>query len=162
MNTIYILTGSNLGNRLVNLNTAQNILTNKIGPMVKSSSIYETGAWGNNDQPDFYNQVHIIKTKLDPPTVMKKILKIEEKMGRVRTIKNAARIIDIDILFYNDEIINEPSLIIPHPEIPNRRFVLKPLNEISPSLVHPGLNKTIKELLSTCRDMLKVTPVTDS
>lgn len=159
MNTVYILTGGNVGKRLINLGNAQKFLEDEIGKIEKSSSIYETAAWGNNDQPDFYNQAHIIKTKLSPEDIMQKILKIEEKMGRVRTFKNAARIIDIDILFFNEEIINKPGLIIPHAEIANRRFVLEPLNELSPHMIHPRLRKSVKELLSTCKDMLKAAPV---
>lgn len=159
MNIVYILTGGNVGKRLINLGNAQKFLEDEIGKIEKSSSIYETAAWGNNDQPDFYNQAHIIKTKLSPEDIMQKILKIEEKMGRVRTFKNAARIIDIDILFFNEEIINKPGLIIPHAEIANRRFVLEPLNELSPHMIHPRLNESVKELLSTCKDMLKVAPV---
>lgn len=159
MNIVYILTGGNVGKRLINLGNAQKFLEDEIGKIEKSSSIYETAAWGNNDQPDFYNQAHIIKTKLSPEDIMQKILKIEEKMGRVRTFKNAARIIDIDILFFNEEIINKPGLIIPHAEIANRRFVLEPLNELSPHMIHPRLRKSVKELLSTCKDMLKVAPV---
>lgn len=159
MNTVYILTGGNLGKRLINLGNAQKFLEDEIGKIEKSSSIYETAAWGNNNQPDFYNQAHIIKTKLSPEDIMQKILKIEEKMGRVRTFKNAARIIDIDILFFNEEIINKPGLVIPHAEIANRRFVLEPLNELSPHMIHPRLRKSVKELLSTCKDMLKAAPV---
>lgn len=159
MNTVYILTGGNVGKRLINLGNAQKFLEDEIGKIEKSSSIYETAAWGNSDQPDFYNQAHIIKTKLSPEDIMQKILKIEEKMGRLRTFKNAARIIDIDILFFNEEIINRPGLIIPHAEIGSRRFVLEPLNELSPHMIHPRLRKSVKELLSTCKDMLKVAPV---
>lgn len=159
MNTVYILTGGNIGERLINLEKAQKYLEDKIGKIERSSLIYETAAWGNNDQPDFYNQVHVIRTKLTAEEIMQNILKIEEKMGRIRTFKNAARLIDIDILFFNKEIINNPGLIIPHTEIANRRFVLEPLNELSPHMIHPMLNKKISELLSTCKDMLKVTPV---
>ncbi|MDQ6845703.1 MAG: 2-amino-4-hydroxy-6-hydroxymethyldihydropteridine diphosphokinase [Bacteroidota bacterium] len=159
MNTVYILTGGNLGNRMGNLEKAAWILEQEIGKIINSSSMYKTAAWGNTNQPDFYNQVHVIKTKFSAKEVMEKILKIEEKMGRVRTSKNAARIIDIDILFFNDNIVNLPGLIIPHPEIANRRFVLEPLNELSPQLIHPLLNKTMKDLLSTCKDMLDVTPI---
>ena len=84
------------------------------------------------------------------------ILAIEEKMGRVRTEKNAPRIIDIDILFFNDDIINQKHLVVPHPEIQNRRFVLVPLNELSPNYIHPLFNKTIYQLLSECHDELNV------
>jgi 2-amino-4-hydroxy-6-hydroxymethyldihydropteridine diphosphokinase len=156
MNTVYILTGGNLGDRLANLQKAKEYLGNETGNIVLSSSIYETEAWGNTDQPDFYNQVHIINTKLSAEQMMEKILKIEEQMGRVRTVKNASRIIDIDILFFNNDVINKRDLAIPHPEISNRRFVLTPLNELSPELVHPVLNKSINEWLSTCKDTLSV------
>ena len=159
MNTVYILTGGNIGDKLANLNSAQKYLEYEIGKIERSSLIYETDAWGNTDQDDFYNQIHIIKTKLSAEETMHRILKIEAKMGRVRTVKNAARLIDIDILFFNKEIINKSWLIIPHTEIANRRFVLAPLNEISPHLVHPLLNKSISELLSTSKDLLKVTPI---
>ncbi len=159
MNTVYILTGGNIGDRLVNLGNAQKFIEDEIGKVEKSAPIYETEAWGDNDQPDFYNQVHIVKTKLSPEQIMQKILQIEEKMGRVRTTKNASRLIDIDILFYNNEVVDKPGLIIPHTEIANRRFVLVPLAELSPRMMHPLLNKKISELLSTCKDKLKVTPV---
>ena len=159
MNTAYILTGGNLGNRLLNMEQAKNYLRKDVGKIIKSSVMYETAAWGNDDQPDFYNQVHVIKTNLSAQQVIQSVLLIEEKMGRVRTFKNAARIIDIDILFFNNDIITATNLVIPHPEIANRRFVLEPLNELSPQFMHPVLHKTIKELLSTCKDMLKVTPV---
>ncbi len=157
MNTVYILTGGNIGNRLANLQKSQKFLEEGIGEIEKSSSIYETAAWGNNDQPDFYNQVHIITTKFTADEIMQTILKIEERMGRIRTFKNATRLIDIDILFFNKEIINKSGLIIPHAEIANRRFVLEPLNELSPHMIHPVLKKSIAELLSISKDKLKVT-----
>ena len=159
MNTVYILTGGNLGDRLSSLQMAKEYIGKETGNIVSSSSIYETEAWGNNNQPDFYNQVHITTTKLSAEQMMKKILEIEEQMGRVRAAKNAPRIIDIDILFFNADIINKKDLIIPHAEISNRRFVLTPLYELSPWLVHPVLNKTISELLSTCKDKLSVKPL---
>ena len=159
MNTVYILTGSNLGHRLTNLLTAKEKLVEQIGKIVASSSVYETEPWGKNDQPDFYNQVLILKTEFSPEETMKKILNIEEQMGRIRTTKNASRIIDIDILFFNDDIIDTQNLTIPHPEITNRRFVLIPLNELSPGLVHPLLKKDISELLFMCKDTLNVKPL---
>ncbi|MEO9004574.1 MAG: 2-amino-4-hydroxy-6-hydroxymethyldihydropteridine diphosphokinase [Ginsengibacter sp.] len=121
--------------------------------------MYETEAWGLTSQPSFYNQVHILKSDLSADKILDTILKIEAKMGRVRTIKNAARIIDIDILFFNDEIINNPNLIVPHPEINNRRFVLMPLKEVAPDMTHPASKKNISELLSICEDTLKVVPL---
>ncbi|HUZ61599.1 MAG TPA: 2-amino-4-hydroxy-6-hydroxymethyldihydropteridine diphosphokinase [Hanamia sp.] len=159
MNTAFLITGGNIGNRNQNLQTAASLIEEQIGPIIKSSKIYETDAWGITDQPTFYNQVLIIESKYSAREVMRKILKIEEKMGRIRSIKNAARIIDIDILFFNDEIINEPNLIIPHTEIGNRRFVLIPLNELAPEMVHPLFKKSIHELLSTTKDELNAIPL---
>jgi 2-amino-4-hydroxy-6-hydroxymethyldihydropteridine diphosphokinase len=159
MNTAYILTGANLGDRLASLQTAKQHLADLTGDILTSSLVYLTEAWGNTGQRDFYNQVHIIHTRLSPQQLMATILEIESKMGRIRTVKNASRIIDIDILFFNDSIINEKDLVIPHPEIGNRRFVLTPLNELSPRLEHPVLHKPISDLLSTCPDKLRVTPL---
>ena len=159
MNKVFLITGGNIGNRKKNLKTAATLIEKQIGKIIKSSKIYETDAWGITDQPSFYNQVHIVESKLPAQEIINSILKIEEKMGRIRTIKNAARIIDIDILFFNDEIINEPDLIIPHTEISNRRFVLMPLNELAPDMIHPVLKKSIQELLSTCKDELNAVPL---
>lgn len=156
MNTLYLITGGNLADRRKNLMNAKNFIGERVGTIVCSSSIYETEAWGSEGQPSYFNQVHQISTSLEPKDVISVILKIEKEMGRIRTTKNASRIIDIDILFYNDEIISSKNLIIPHKEIPNRRFVLMPLNEISPELVHPVLKKSIKKLLKETSDSLKV------
>ncbi len=159
MNSVFLIVGGNLGNRKKNLQTAATFIDEQVGTIIQSSKIYETEPWGLSDQPAFYNQVHLVKSKLGAQTIIDTILEIEEKMGRVRTIKNAARIIDIDILFFNQEIINEPNLIIPHREIANRRFVLMPLNEIAPLMIHPVVKKNISELLSECKDQLKVLPL---
>jgi 2-amino-4-hydroxy-6-hydroxymethyldihydropteridine diphosphokinase len=159
MNTLYLITGGNMGDRKNHLEEAAALIEKEIGQIIQSSKIYETEAWGHSDQPAFYNQVHIVKCAASAEETMRVILQIEQQMGRIRTFKNAARIIDIDILFFNDEIINQPNLIIPHVEISNRRFVLMPLNELSPAYVHPLLNKGIGELLSTCKDTLHVTPL---
>ena len=159
MNKIFLITGGNIGDRKKNLETAAAMIQKQIGKIIRLSAIYETEAWGITNQPAFYNQVLEIDTLLSAPEVLHLILKIEEEMGRKRTIKNAARIIDIDILFFNDEIINEQNLIIPHPEIANRRFVLLPLLELDPAKLHPVLNKSVRELLSETKDKLKVVPV---
>ena len=159
MNTIFLITGGNMGNRKDNLSNAADLIQNQVGKIIKSSKIYETEAWGNTDQPAFYNQVHIIKSHLSAEETISKILAIEKQMGRIRTIKNAARVIDIDILFFNKEIIHTPNLIVPHIEIPNRRFVLMPLAELSPDFIHPVLNRSIKDLLSACQDPLEVVPL---
>ena len=159
MNKVFLITGGNIGNRKKNLETAATLIEKHIGQIIQSSKIYETDAWGIKNQPTFYNQVLIVESKFPAQKVIQKILKIEEEMGRVRTIKNAARIIDIDILFFNDATVNEQNLIIPHQEIANRRFVLLPLNELIPEMIHPVLKKSIGELLSVCKDPLKVAPL---
>lgn len=159
MNTVFLITGGNIGNRKKNLQTAAISIEEEIGEIIRSSKIYETEAWGLTGQPAFYNQIHIINSELSADKILFTILEIEAKMGRIRTIKNAARIIDIDILFFNDAIINKTNLIVPHPEINNRRFVLMPLEEVAPDMIHPVSKKNIKELLSICKDTLKVMPL---
>lgn len=156
MNKTYLLLGSNLGNRKQQLLKARALIEKNIGPVSRSSGIYVTAAWGNRRQPDFLNQVLVAETLLTAQKTMNAILHIEKKMGRIRTIKNAPRIIDIDILFFNKEIINDPVLQIPHPQIQNRRFVLTPLNELSPNLKHPVLQKNIHHLFIHCADALNV------
>jgi 2-amino-4-hydroxy-6-hydroxymethyldihydropteridine diphosphokinase len=126
------------------------------GQVIQVSSLYETAPWGKTDQADFLNQVLLVETKLSPQALLQAIFSIEEKGGRKRTLKNAPRTIDIDILFYNHLVLEEPGLCIPHPRIKDRRFVLEPLNEISPGLQHPVLGKTIHQLLLECKDELAV------
>ena len=161
MNRLFLITGGNIGDRKKNLETAAALIQKQIGKIMRLSAIYETEAWGITNQPAFYNQVLEIETLLSPREVLYLILKIEEEMGRKRSIKNAARIIDIDILFFNHEIIKEHNLIVPHPEIANRRFVLLPLLELEPHKIHPVLHKSIQELLSETKDKLKVIPIVE-
>ena len=156
MNNIYLLLGSNMGNSKASLLKAVVQIEKQIGKVIRQSGLYSTAAWGNTKQPDFLNQVIIVETKLPASETMQTILSIEKKMGRIRTIKNAPRVIDIDILFFNNEIIEQEHLSIPHPQIQNRRFVLVPLNQLSPNLKHPVLNKTIHQLLINCPDRLNV------
>ncbi|MEI9933308.1 MAG: 2-amino-4-hydroxy-6-hydroxymethyldihydropteridine diphosphokinase [Ferruginibacter sp.] len=156
MNKTYLLLGSNVGNSKAALANAIKHIEKKIGKVVRQSSIYKTAAWGKTDQADFLNQVIIVDTNLSAEETMSTILLIEERMGRIRTIKNAPRVIDIDILFFNKDIIQQKNLIVPHPEIPNRRFVLIPINELSPNLKHPVLHKTIHQLLTNSTDILNV------
>ena len=137
MNTAYLLIGGNLGNRKENFLRAISLLNEQCGSVTRSSSIYETEAWGNTDQPSFLNQALEIKTDLNARQLMRKILKIEKIMGRVRKEKLGPRIIDIDLLFFENEIHDLRFLRIPHPEIQNRRFVLVPLAEINSGLQHP-------------------------
>lgn len=156
MNRTYLLLGSNMGNSHQQLATAQKYIEKMIGPIIRYSSCYQTAAWGKTDQPDFLNQVIIVETGLTAPATMEAILSIEKKMGRLRTEKNAPRIIDIDILFFNKAIIDEPQLQVPHPQIQNRRFVLIPLNELSANFIHPVSQKSIHQLLRICPDKLAV------
>ena len=152
MNKTYLLLGSNMGNSPERFTEAHTFIETKIGKVTRQSAFYKTAPWGNPHQPDFLNQVIMVQTDLTPFEVLENIFTIEKTMGRIRTVKNAPRIIDIDILFFNNEIIQQKMLTIPHPEIVNRRFVLIPLNELSPRLVHPVLNKTIEQLLLDCTD----------
>ena len=156
MNKTYLLLGSNMGNSRQQLLQAIKLIKKKIGRVTRQSKLYATAAWGNTNQPDFLNQVIVVETTLAAAELIKNILSIETEMGRIRTVKNAPRIIDIDILFFNKEMIGEKDLIVPHPEIQNRRFVLVPLNELSPGLKHPVLKKTIHQLLEACTDTLDV------
>ena len=156
MNKLYLSIGGNEGNRLSNLKQAVTNIEIFCGELLLQSSLYETAPWGKTDQPSFLNQALLIQTSHDPVSAMKIILEIEEKMGRKRTEKYGSRIIDIDILFFNNEILYLPQLKIPHPEIQNRRFVLVPMNEIASSFIHPVLKKTIRELLDECPDQLSV------
>lgn len=145
-----------MGNSKSQLTKAILNIEKLIGCLTRQSSIYSTAAWGNLNQPDFLNQVIIIETTLSAQQTMQTILFIEKKMGRLRTVKNAPRVIDIDILFFNKEIIEEAQLLVPHPQIQNRRFVLIPLNQLSPNLKHPVLKKTVHQLLIHCPDKLNV------
>lgn len=156
MNTAYLLTGGNLGNREENLATARQYLNEQCGTIIKESSLYETAAWGNTDQPAFLNQALALTTELNARQLIRRILKVEKLMGRVRKEKYGPRIIDIDILLFNDEKHNYQFLKLPHPEMQNRRFVLLPLAEIAPGIIHPVLNKSVTTLLHECKDQLEV------
>lgn len=156
MNKVYLLLGSNMGNSLEQLTKAKKGITKNVGIITRSSHIYITAAWGYTAQPDFLNQVIVLHTKLTASQTLQQILNIENNMGRVRTVVNAPRIIDIDILFFNKDIIHTTTLKIPHPEIANRKFVLIPLNQLSPNFIHPILQQNIHQLLSNCTDSLNV------
>jgi 2-amino-4-hydroxy-6-hydroxymethyldihydropteridine diphosphokinase len=156
MNEVYLLTGGNIGNRLEYLSKAKKAIEKRCGSILQESSIYETAAWGMEDQEAFLNQVLGIETSFNPQKLLKSILRIEEDLGRKRELKYGPRTIDIDILFFNDEVIDEQGLKIPHPEIQNRKFVLAPLNEIASNKIHPVFQKTISQLLAECPDLLTV------
>ena len=157
MNSAYLLLGANLGDRRAALEKAAVLIREQCGPIIQSSSFYETAAWGLEDQPPFLNQALEIATALNARQLMRRILRIEKTMGRTRDEKYGPRLIDIDILFYNDEVHEYPLLRLPHPELHNRRFALVPMQEIAPLLVHPKLGRNITRLLEECSDPLPVT-----
>ena len=161
MKGIYLLLGSNLGDRLATLRQASQMIGDQIGVVVRQSSIYLSEAWGLRDQPDFLNQVLEIDSNLEPLAVLDKIITIEKQLGRRRIIKWGERAIDIDILYYGDHIIKSRRLTIPDQYISSRRFTLLPLCEIEPSLVHPVLKKDQCTLLSKCDDELMVVKLTE-
>jgi 2-amino-4-hydroxy-6-hydroxymethyldihydropteridine diphosphokinase len=152
MNNVYLLIGGNMGERMANLAAARNRINIDCGRITASSSIYETEAWGYKEQPAFLNQALAIETSLDAEKLMEEILKIEMALGRKREIPLGPRIIDIDIIYFNDEIINSSNLTIPHPSMADRKFVLTPLVEIAPAFIHPILLKTNQVLLKECGD----------
>ncbi len=152
MNKAFLLIGGNMGNREENFEIAKKGIEQYCGTIIRSSSLYETAAWGKTDQPSFLNQALEIETKLNATQLMRHILKVEKMMGRERKEKYGPRIIDIDILLFNQEQYDYSFLKIPHPELQNRRFALIPLTEIAPDFQHPVLKKSISELVKECRD----------
>ena len=160
MNKAYLLIGGNLGDRKQNLEKARALLSQHCGTIVNVSSIYETDAWGNTEQPVFLNQAVELETEFNAKKLMRLILKIEKIMGRIRKDKYGPRNIDIDILLFNEEEHNYTFLRIPHPELHKRRFALVSLAEIAPEAKHSVFNKTIKTLLNECSDKLSVKKMT--
>ncbi|RKQ49866.1 2-amino-4-hydroxy-6-hydroxymethyldihydropteridine diphosphokinase [Roseivirga pacifica] len=157
MTSIYLLLGTNLGNKSANLQRAKELLTSHAIIIKKESRIYETAAWGNEDQPSFLNQVVEVDSNKSPQRILTLVNQIEEEMGRVRFEKWGERLIDIDILYFGSHEIQNEDLVIPHPEIQNRRFTLAPLAEMAPNFIHPVLKKTQQELFEGCVDPLEVT-----
>ena len=156
MNNIFLLLGSNLGDRKLFLKQAVDHIEAEIAPVVNLSSVFETQSWGKTDAPDYLNQVIQLHTSLPARVLLEKILAIEILLGRERKEKWGSRTIDIDILFYGDEVIDEPDLQVPHPELHKRMFTLVPLSEIAPNFQHPVLKKTIFNLKSELKDNLIV------
>jgi 2-amino-4-hydroxy-6-hydroxymethyldihydropteridine diphosphokinase len=156
MNKAYLLMGGNIGDRELYLATAEKKMDADCGKIEKKSALYQTEAWGLEDQAPFLNKSVQIKTSLSPIRLLQSILEIETSIGRKREKKFGPRIIDIDILFFNDEIIHTQDLIIPHPQLQNRRFALQCLNDIAADVIHPVLKKSISQLLEECSDPLKV------
>ena len=152
----YLLLGSNIGDRAAHLEQARRTLAATAGAIVAASAFYETAAWGLEDQPAFLNQVLAIRTELDAPALLAACLATEQQAGRERMQRWAARTLDVDILLYGDAVIDTPTLSVPHPALPGRRFALTPLAEVAPQLRHPQLGRTVSELLASCLDPLAV------
>lgn len=156
MTSVFLLLGANLGDPKIQIKSALDLIENNIGIIVNQSSLYTSEAWGVENQPIFFNQVIEITTGFSPIQVLNASQHIENTLGRVRDMKWGSRVIDIDILYYNDIIIEEDILQVPHPYIQERNFTLVPLVEIAPDFIHPILHKSNKELLHLTTDKLKV------
>jgi 2-amino-4-hydroxy-6-hydroxymethyldihydropteridine diphosphokinase len=153
---VYLLIGGNLGDRSSNLREAVKKISQECGTILQISSVYATAAWGKTDQPPFLNQCLRIETPFPPLVFIKRLLKIEQDMGRVRQEKYGARTIDIDVLYYEKEILHTPELVVPHPRIAERRFALIPMAEINEAFVDPLKNMSIRQMLDICPDPLEV------
>lgn len=151
MSIVFLGLGSNMGDRKANLAKAVAILSQKMS-LLRQSSLYETAAWGYTEQADFLNQVLKVESDLKPLPLLNFLKKSEVEIGRVENFRYGPRLIDIDILFYDDLVRNTKKLQIPHPRIAERAFVLVPLNEIAPDFMHPVLGKTIAEMLAEVPD----------
>jgi len=143
--SIFIALGSNLEYRCSNLRVARKSLSPEVR-IVNASSIYITTPWGFEEQPDFLNQVLEIRTSLNPLTLLHHLKTIEMKMGRKESFQYGPRLIDLDILFYGERVVDTLELHIPHPHLQDRAFVLVPLNDIAPDLIHPVLHKSVANL----------------
>ena len=152
MNIIFLQLGSNLGDRELLLQDAVLAIEDRVGPVVEKSRIYESTPWRVEGQEDYLNLIVKLKTELKADNVLVTILDIEKKLGRIRIEKWGERLIDIDIIFYNDVIIETPQLCVPHKHMHERMFVLIPLHNIAADMVHPKYNKTVEELLKQCTD----------
>ena len=152
MNIVFLQLGSNLGNRELLLQDAVLAIEDRVGPVVEKSRIYESTPWRVEGQENYLNLIVKVKTELMADDVLSTILDIEQKLGRIRIEKWGERLIDIDIIFYNDEIIETPQLCVPHKHMHERMFVLTPLDNIAPDMVHPKYNKTVEDLLKECTD----------
>jgi 2-amino-4-hydroxy-6-hydroxymethyldihydropteridine diphosphokinase len=156
MNTVYLLTGGNVGNRQQYLRHSAHLIEEACGKITQRSALYETAAWGKTDQAPFLNQALALSTPIPAAQLIEILLQIEKQIGRIRTEHYGPRTIDIDILLFNQEIIQTPGLTVPHPQMARRRFALVPLHEIAADYMHPVLQVTIARLLEICPDPLPV------
>lgn len=149
---VFLLLGSNLGDRLQILRSAEILIEERIGIIQSASSVYETAPWGVLEQPAYLNQILVVETGLLPEEILRIVLEIEHELGRIRYERWGARVIDIDMLYYQDVVMDSARLTLPHPRLHERRFTLVPLNEIAPDFIHPVLLKSTRQLLSECSD----------
>lgn len=156
----YIALGSNLGDRLQHLRDAVTAL-GELGQVEAVSSVYETAPVGYLDQPSFLNAALRLRTELPPQDLVERLMEIERRAGRVRTFQNAPRTLDLDILLYDDLIVGSPELTIPHPRMHERGFVLVPLTELDPSLIHPRLGVPVTDLLRALGPTPDIQPIPD-
>jgi 2-amino-4-hydroxy-6-hydroxymethyldihydropteridine diphosphokinase len=153
VNQVFLSLGSNLGDRLGNLQAAFRLISEQVGEIVAASSVYETEPWGHDSGLNFYNQVISLATSCNPLTLLRQLKDIEKQCGRNHNLQRyAPRELDLDILFYNREIVDAPKLKIPHPALKLRNFVLVPLAEIAPGFIHPETGESVMQMLATCRD----------
>jgi len=151
-----LLLGANLGNRYQNLTNARFFLEERLGVALRVSAIYETAAWGGVSTAHYLNQVLVFESGQPPEVLLTHCLSVEQQMGRTRELRWGDRVIDIDILFYGQQQVQQENLIIPHPRLPERAFALKPLAEVAGNWQHPQLKMAAKELLAACGDALAV------
>jgi 2-amino-4-hydroxy-6-hydroxymethyldihydropteridine diphosphokinase len=152
MNIVFLQLGSNLGDRELLFKDSITEIEDRVGNILECSKLYESTPWRVEGQENYLNQILKVKTTLLADDVLLTVLDIEKQLGRVRIEKWGERLIDIDIIFYNDSIIETPELCVPHKHLHERMFVLTPLHNIAPEMVHPKYNKTIEELLKICKD----------
>lgn len=161
MNLIYLSLGSNLGRRQQHIEEALKLIQNRIGGIEHVSRFYESEPWGFSSAYNFCNCCLALRTTIDPFPLMDRLLEIEQEMGRLREgMGYRDRVIDIDMLFYGDKKMDHPRLILPHPSMGDRRFVLAPLAEIAPLLIHPVAGINITQMLQACTDQSDVVPLT--
>lgn len=157
MAKVYLSLGSNMGNREELLRSAAGFLSSEAGEVIRYSSLWETEPWGFEAETSFLNMAVIITTRLSPEEMLKKVHSIEKRLGRLRSVMGyQSRTIDIDILFWDNEVISKRDLIVPHPALAERLFVLVPLNEIAPDYCHPITGKAVSEMLTGCGDNSKI------